>query len=309
MREILRHVLTSPIPSEPIGSVPAWWARHRAAAAGFSRPIDRAIAGGFSADRLGYAFASGYHAALRALVPELRDDELTALCATEQRGAHPRAIEATLRPEGVRHYRLSGHKRWATLSTFADVLLVVATVGTDEAGIHRLRVAKVGARQPGVVIRPMPETPFAPEIPHAEVHLTDVAIAPDDLLPGDGYDRYVKPFRTLEDTHVHAALLGYVLGAARRHGWPPAIQQEALALLGLLCAVSSEPPGAPETHLVLGGAIDLTGQLLEKTRAHWSAAGDEERGRWERDAGLLQVASGARAQRLEAAWRKLQEPR
>jgi acyl-CoA dehydrogenase len=309
MREIVRHLLTSAIPSEPIGSVAAWWDRHLAAGAAFLRPIDRAIAGGFAADRLGYAFASGYHAALRALVPELRDDERAALCVTEQRGAHPRAIESTLRPEGDGRHRLSGHKRWATLSTSADVLLVVATVGTDDAGVHRLRVVKLDARRPGVTVRPMPDTPFAPEIPHAEIDLADVSIEPADWLPGDGYDRYVKPFRTIEDTHVHAALLGYVISVGRRYGWPLAIQQEALALIGLLCAVALEPPGAPETHLALGGAIDLTGQLLEKTRAHWGAAAEDERARWLRDAGLLQVASNARAKRLERAWRTLQEPR
>ena len=37
-----------------------------------------------------------------------------------------------------------------------------------------------------------------------------------DLLPGDGYDIYLKPFRTIEDIHVHAALIGYLVGVARR---------------------------------------------------------------------------------------------
>src|SRR4051794_40702609 len=52
-------------------SVQSFFAWHQADAASFDRPIDRAILGGAGADRLGYAFAAGYAAALQALVPGL----------------------------------------------------------------------------------------------------------------------------------------------------------------------------------------------------------------------------------------------
>ena len=48
-------------------------------------PAAQAIAGGFAADRVGWAFASGYQAALRALVTDLPHDTLTAFCVSGDR--------------------------------------------------------------------------------------------------------------------------------------------------------------------------------------------------------------------------------
>ena len=45
-------------------SVADWWPRHRTIALEHSDPIHQAIGGGFVADRVGWAFASGYQAAL-----------------------------------------------------------------------------------------------------------------------------------------------------------------------------------------------------------------------------------------------------
>ena len=39
---------------------------------------------------------------------------------------------------------------------------------------------------------------FVPEISHAEVELDRVKVSDADVLPGDGYDDYLKPFRTIE---------------------------------------------------------------------------------------------------------------
>lgn len=38
-----------------------------------------------------------------------------------------------------------------------------------------------------------------------------------EVLPGDGYDDYIKPFRTLEDVHVHLALGAFLLGDSAPH--------------------------------------------------------------------------------------------
>jgi hypothetical protein len=95
-------------------------------------------------------------------------------------------------------------------------------------------VALVRADQPGVTIVPMPETAFVPEVPHARIHLQDVAIDAASLLPGDGYSNYVKPFRTLEDTFVTAAVLAYLLREARARGWPADLRERLSAsLVGL----------------------------------------------------------------------------
>ncbi|MBZ0234822.1 MAG: acyl-CoA dehydrogenase family protein, partial [Deltaproteobacteria bacterium] len=191
------------------------------------RPIDRAVHGGYEADRVGAAFVAGYSAALRALVPGA--PPRTSLCATEAGGAHPRAITTRLDPE----LRLVGAKRWSTLATEAELLLVVATIGADEAGRSRLKLVRVSPRAPGVTITAMPPPPFAPEVSHAELTL-DTQVAPADVLPGDGYTDYLKPFRTVEDIHVHGAMLGWLLGLAARHAWPHELVERLLAAVASL---------------------------------------------------------------------------
>jgi alkylation response protein AidB-like acyl-CoA dehydrogenase len=260
------------------------------------RPIDRAVRGGYEADRLGAAFVAGYSGALRALVPDapLR----TSLCATEQGGAHPRAITTRLDPE----LRLVGQKRWSTLATEAELLLVVATAGTDDAGRNRLKLVRVSPRAPGVTITQMPPPPFAPEVTHAEITF-DTQVAPADVLPGDGYSDYLKPFRTVEDIHVHASMLGWMLGLAARHSWPHELAERLLAAVATLRSLADAPRLAPTTHLALAGAIAATRELVE--RAPWNTLDSDAHARWQRDRPLLEVAGKARVARLEAAWQAL----
>jgi hypothetical protein len=147
----------------------------------------------------------------------------------------------------------------------------------------------------------MPPTPFAPELPHAQVELEDVRVAEDEVLEGDGYTRYLKPFRTIEDTHVLGAFVGHVAGLARANGWPPDALEEALAVLGSLAGVGARDPSAPDTHRMLGGTLRLVEALAARADG-WGAKDEREsRARWERDRPLLAVASVARARRLEVA--------
>ncbi len=48
-------------------------------------------------------------------------------------------------------------------------------------------------------------TRFVPEVPHARVQLNDVRLDAAALLPGDGYQAYVQPFRSIADMHVTLA--------------------------------------------------------------------------------------------------------
>ena len=255
--------------------------------------MDRALVGGASADRLGFAFASGYREALRALVPTLAG--VAALCATEEGGAHPRAIQTTLAGGG-----LTGRKKWATGANAASTLLVVASVGADDAGRNRLRVVRVAANAPGVRIHAT-SAPFVPELQHAEIELDHVRVADEDVLPGDGYEDYLKPFRTVEDTHVHAALAGYLLGVARRRGWREHVERLfAVALAARQVALAD--PRCATTHLALAGVLELAARQVAELEAVWAAAPDEEWQRWQRDRPLLRVAANARATRRDRAW-------
>jgi acyl-CoA dehydrogenase len=306
MTRLLERLLA--VPSEalradpPIESFAAWLERRPAPAPGAS--IDAAIEGGFAADRVAWAFASGYQAALGALLPSPSGGELVALAITEEGGGHPSSIRARLAPAGE-GFRLTGQKRWATMAPHAKRLVVAASAGTATDGRNLLRLASIDAARSGVAIRPMPPAPFAPELLHAEIDLADVAVAPDELLPGDGYIAFIKPFRTVEDLHVHAALLGYLLRSARQFAWPAPRQEEIVALLVASRALSAEPPLAPSTHIALAGLLGLVRRLVEELEPHWSSADPVVAQRWQRDRPLLEVAGRARAQRRDAAWRSL----
>lgn len=263
-----------------------------------------AILGGFLADRLGYAFAGGYEAALRVLLPSLPHAAIASFCATEEGGNQPRAIRTRLAPAGD-GLVLDGTKRWSTMGPLASVLLVVATGGEDAAGRKRLRVVRVDAGAPGVTVDSMPPTAFVPEVPHAALTLAGVAVSAADLLPGDGYDRYVKPFRTVEDLHIHGALLGYLVGVSRRHGFPREATERLLAAVAASHELAALDPAAAETHVALAGLLAQDARLLAELEPAWAGVEPGERERWERDRGLLAVAGQARELRRQRAWERL----
>ena len=300
------------VASPPPGAdtLPTWRAAVAAAIASFTLPIDRALVAAAHADRLGFAFAAGYREALRALVPTATD--AMALCATEAGGNHPRAIQTQLvampaASNAAATYRLTGRKAWATGANTAASLLVVASTGVDAAGTNRLRVVRVATTAPGLRITAAP-APFVPEIEHATIELTDVPVTDADLLPGDGYADYLKPFRTVEDAHVHAALAAYLLGVARRRGWREHTER-MLALALATRAVATAEPKLATTHLALAGVLALAAREVADLEAHWAAAPDvatdAEHQRWLRDRPLLKTAASARAARRERAWEQL----
>ena len=149
----------------------------------------------------------------------------------------------------------------------------------------------------------MHRSPLRRRIPHAELVFEDVGVEAGELLEGDGYERVLKPFRTLEDAHVLASALGYLVQIARRFGPAEAQIEEALATLASLREVAARDPLAPSTHLVLAGAIAASTRLA--TSADFATADEPTRTRWERDRAILAVAGNARSKRREAAWRAL----
>lgn len=305
----LEYLLHADPAAAECASVGVWWPRQVALCRRHAQPIHSAIAGGFAADRLAWAFCAGYQAALRALVPQLPADALASLCVTEAGGNHPRAIQATLSPQPGRpgQFFLDGAKRWTTLGPDSALLLVAARVdGAADAARVALKLAMVRQGAPGVSLRAMSEIRFIPEVAHAEVRFERVPVAGHELLEGDGYVRYVKPFRTLEDLHVHAAILAYLLREARRLAWPHAWMERALAALHALAAISRLDASSPATHIALAGALETGAALLREAELLWDAAsGDAASARWQRDRALLAVAGSARQKRVERAWERM----
>lgn len=307
MRSVLDHCLRANPGTVEVTNVAQWWPRHQACDARWRTPIDRSIAGGFDADRLAWAFAAGYQGALRQMVPDLADDTIAAFCVTEETGNRPRDIVTLIDGDDARGVTINGAKRWSTLGP-ASTTLLVAGVSTAHAGSSRpvIRIARVPSQSPGVGIALMADTPFVPEMPHARIRLDNVKLAPGSLLPGDGYDTYVKPFRTIEDTHVTAAALACVLRDARAHRWAHAFVERIAATLAAFIDISTRPADQPVTHVLLSGALHWAHQLLSEASAHWASTPDDPAAqRWKRDAPLFDVAGGPRAQRAIKAWERL----
>ena len=300
MDEVLGFLLRERVEVVKDASTTAYWARTAPLRARFSASVDRALSGGRAADRLGYAFAAGYEAAVHALVPALPMDSVAAFCVSEERGNHPRSITAELERTAA-GWELSGEKRWSTMAPLSDTLIVVARTGTGEDGRPQLRAAVVDRGARGLTVTEMTPTPFVPEVPHAELVLDRVAIASSAVLPGDGYDDYTKPFRTVEDVHVNAALLGYLLSAAVRYGWPDPLLEKLAAAAVAVRGLAKLDPRKAETHIALAGLLDWVDSIAQLAEPAWTLAEDAERDRWYRDRVLTQVASKARKLRRERA--------
>ncbi len=260
------------------------------------RPFERAVAASVVADRLGLAFAAGYRSALLALTGE---EGHAALCITEQGGAHPRAIETRLERRGD-EVVLSGTKAWATLAGSARTLLVAASIGR-EGDRNDLRLVRVPVDAKGVRVEAMPPTPFTPEIPHFRVALDSVAVPSSAVFEGDGYSKWIKPFRTVEDIYVVAAAAAHVVGLGHRARWPAMVIAEGIAVIGGLASLAERPALDPAVHLGLGGALTGFRAWLERTKPCWASVDAEVRQRWERDRAILGVAGKAREARFERA--------
>lgn len=270
-----------------------WYARLLARLGGTPQPFDLALVGGLQAATPGLAFLAGYQAALRMLWPAA-PWTAGALCVTENRST--RSADMNTRIEGL---QISGRKDFVTAAEGADWLLVAARA-EDDGQTPRLALGVVRQGAPGVRIEALPALPLMPDIGHARLHLDQ---AQCERLAGDGWDDYVKPFRTLEDVYVLTAVSAWLFGIGRESGWPGALLLRLQALLAGCAEVARQAPNAPTTHLLLAGLFAeqqvLAGDLeaaLAIGPPHWADL-------WQRDKGLLRIAETARAKRLEKARR------
>ena len=255
-------------------------------------PFELAVLGARAMPTPGLAFLVGYQAALRVLWPSA-PASLGALCVSERRSVRPADMQVRLTD-----LRLSGSKDFVTAGLDADWLLVAAR--SEAAGeAVQLSLAVVYPGEPGVRLEPLPALPLMPEVGHARLHL-DQALC--ERLAGDGWDAYVKPFRSLEDLYVLSALCAWLYGVGQDNAWPQALQLRLIALLGGCAEGSRQCADAIACHLLLGGLFaqfaalkDEINQVLSTTPGDWATL-------WQRDQGLLEIASAARAKRLAKAW-------
>ncbi len=292
---LLRSLLCPPEPFS--GGIKGFFRAWRRGAVREERPVDAAIRGGLLADRLGFAFAAGYRSAIAALLPD--GHTVASMCITEADGGHPRNIRTSLDIRDDR-FVLNGEKMWSTLAESGESLAVLASLGWvgDQ---NKLVLARVPVGAPGVLLEPLPELPFAPEIGHYRVKLVNVQVPMGGYFLGDAYTLYVKPFRTVEDIFVSTATLSMLLG--RGSVWPEAFRLRLLSLLLVFRQLSEMAPDDPALHVALAGAQVQLQECL--AAADWSMLPEAQATRWHRDVPLLTVAGKARALRLERAREQL----
>ena len=268
-----------------------WYARLLARLGRAPQPFELAVVGGLHAVTPGLAFLAGYQAALRMLWPAA-PWTLGALCVTENRSTRP--ADMSTRAYGL---YISGRKDFVTAAEGADWLLVAAREEGDGQP-PRLALGVVRQGAPGVRIEALPALPLMPDVSHGRLHLQG---AHCERLPGDGWDAYVKPFRTLEDTHVLAALTAWLFGVGQESAWPQALQLRLLGLLAGCAEVARQCPSAAGSHLMLAGLFAQCDSLRSDLDnafavgdAHWAQL-------WQRDKGLLAIAGSARSKRLQKA--------
>ena len=279
----------------PAASLEDWYAAllERTGEAG---PFALAVLGGRLAATPGLAFLAGYQGALRALWPAA-PRSLGALCVTENRSTRPADLQTRL--SGL---HLSGRKDFVTAAEAADWLLVAAR--TESQGQSpRMAVGVVRAGAPGSRLEPLPALPLMPDIGHACLYLEQV---PCELLPGDGWDSYVKPFRTIEDLHVLAAVAAWLYGVGADNAWPRDLLLRLLALLGGCAEAARHNPSAPQTHVLLAGLFAQFHSLGAELDGAFAAGSQHWAQLWQRDRSLLELARAARQTRLQKALQALQ---
>lgn len=255
---------------------------------GEASPFSLAVQGGRLAATPGLAFLAGYQGALRALWPAA-PRSLGALCVTENRSTRP--ADMNMRLDGL---HLSGRKDFVTAATAADWLLVAARCEPAGAAAQVV-VGVVRAGAPGVAIEPLPALALMPDIDHARLTL-DSALC--EVLPGDGWDSYVKPFRTIEDLHVLAAVCAWLYGVGQDSGWPQALQLRLLGVLAGTAECARHCASDAHTHVLLAGLFEQFKVLRSEIDAAMSGVWASL---WQRDCNLLELARSAREKRLEKA--------
>lgn len=255
-------------------------------------PFELAVLGGRAMATPGLAFLIGYQAALRVLWPSA-PAALGALCATERRSVRPADMHSRL--EGL---RVTGRKDFVTAGLEAEWLLVAARC--EAAGESaQLKLAVVYPGEPGVTLEALPTLPLMPEVGHARLTLQHAAC---ELLAGDGWDAYVKPFRSLEDLYVLSALVAWLYGVGQECAWPQALQLRLLGLLGGCAEGSRQCADSVGCHLLLGGLFAQFNALRGELDQALAAGPEQWAQLWQRDQGVLALATAARDKRLAKAW-------
>jgi hypothetical protein len=287
-------------------TLPRWLPLWRAATTAHGRygPYVSAVAAALRADRVAWAFFSGYQGAISAGFTGgvvNAGSRTAAFCANESGRKLTEIATSLHKSDGA--LRLQGRKSWVLAGLDDLDLFVLARVADGPAsGPGSLAIVKVPANAQGVELGvPRPQS-VVPELPHSEVSFSDVPIANDQLLEGDGYRDYARPFRLREDVFVTGCTLAYLLAQGHLAEWPTLWRQRCIAVIVSLSECASLSASDTRTELVTAGALSLAGEILDQADQYMASHETTAGSRWSRDKPLLGGGKEARRQRVLAAW-------
>lgn len=261
----------------------------------YKTPASLALYAGLKADRLAFAFAAGYQAALRHQFPDL-GRQVGAFCVTEPQGAHPRQIQSELSHESG-EWRLKGQKSFVSMADLAEQVFILAKRGESHG---RPDLVMVQLPVSSTVLSLSKSLAYVPELAHGALTF-DVVIEKASILPGDGYSDYSKAFRVLEDTYVSISVLGFLLSQGIKRAWPAELISDLLACIQLLSSITPLPVGIANTHLLLASALRQAVDLYKQADEQFTQCDDELALFWKRDKPLMGFAAKARALRFKSA--------
>ena len=225
-------------------------------------PIDKAIFGGFMCQQFSFSFMAGYQAALEQMFPNTAPNELKALCVSEAKGGHPKAIQTMLQDN-----RVTGVKTYVTAGTEVKHLLVLCKTNEEVNNRPLLKMVYLPYTTTDIEITNF-ELSFMKEIKHGKAAFKSTKIKQEQILEGDGYNLYAKPFRTLEDICLGASYQAMLLRQAIDNQWEDNLRDRILFNIYTLKNLLNLPPLDQEAHLLLSAADHNFESILPTIESH-----------------------------------------
>lgn len=265
-------------------------------------PFIASIASSIRADRLAWAFFSGYQGAiLAAFRDRVKLGAVAALCVNEA-GRKITDITTAVEFRGDSLY-LHGYKSWA-LAGIDDLNLLVLARRSDvsQKGPGSLVVASLPLHSVGVSRGPSRLQAVVPELVHSEVLFESVSLTLAQLVPGDGYSEYAKPFRVFEDIFVAANTLAYLLAESSTGSWPTTWCQRCIAAISMLHVCSRLDLRDVSAHILVAGSLAFAGDVIQGSKSLWKMEQAAAHDRWLRDKQILSLGRESRRLRAVGAW-------
>ncbi len=264
-------------------------------------PFVAGVAAALQADRLAWAFFSGYQAAIHSAFPGALSAATVAAFCVQEPGRKISEITTTLDEHGS-DLLLQGHKGWLLAGPEDFVLFVLARRAGRSKGPGSLAVVSLPFQSDGIARGPVRAQAMVPELAHAEVSFDAVSLPASRVLPGDGYADYAKPFRVREDICVTGCALAYLFAEGRAATWPAPWAQRCVAAIAGLESCSGLDPEDARTHIVTAGTLSFAGAVIRESEQHWRDDQIAARDRWQRDRSILDLGKEARRQRVIKSW-------